>query len=57
MGVALFALLIISGPLHTLFELKENLTAAMVFEMILISLVPLAVTEIIKLVKSLKRGK
>lgn len=56
-GVALFTLLIISGPLHTLFELKENLTAAMVFEMILLSLVPLAVTEIIKLVKSLKRGK
>lgn len=55
-GVAIFTLLIISGPLHTVFMLKENLTVAMVFEMILLSLIPLAVTEIIKLVKSLKRG-
>ncbi|MBE6760663.1 MAG: cation-transporting P-type ATPase [Ruminococcaceae bacterium] len=57
LGVALFTLFIISGPLHTVFMLKENLTAAMVFEMILLSLVPLAVTEIIKFAKSLKRGK
>lgn len=56
-GVAIFTLLIISGPLHTLFMLKENLTTAMVFEMILLSLIPLAVTEVIKFVKSLKRGK
>ena len=56
-GVAIFTLLIISGPLHTLFMLKENLTTAMVFKMILLSLIPLAVTEVIKFVKSLKRGK
>ena len=57
-GVAVLTLLIISGPLHTVFMLKENLTTAMVFEMILLSLIPLAVTEVIKLVKDylLKRG-
>ncbi len=55
-SVAIFTLLLISGPLHTVFMLKENLTTAMVFEMILLSLIPLAVTEAVKLVKALKRG-
>jgi Ca2+-transporting ATPase len=54
LGVAIFTLLIISGPLHTVFMLKENLTTAIVFELILFSLIPLAVSEVVKL---LKRGK
>ena len=54
-GVALFTLLIISGPLHTVFMLKESLTVAMVLEMILLSLVPLAVTEAIKLAKQMRK--
>lgn len=54
-GVAIFTLLIISGPLHIVFELKESLTVAMVFEMILLSLVPLAVSEVIKLVKQMRK--
>ena len=54
LGVAIFTLLIISGPLHTVFMLKENLTTAIVFELILFSLIPLAVSEAVKL---LKRGK
>ena len=58
-GVALFTLLIISGPLHEVFMLKESLTGAMVLEMILLSLVPLAVIEAMKFVKVFlaKRGK
>lgn len=58
-GVALFTLLIISGPLHEVFMLKESLTGAMVLEMILLSLVPLAVIEAMKFAKVFlaKRGK
>ncbi|MBQ9920396.1 MAG: cation-transporting P-type ATPase, partial [Clostridia bacterium] len=57
--VAVFTLLIISGPLHTIFMLKENLTTAMVFELILFSIIPLAATEAVKFFKGflLKRGK
>ena len=54
-GVAILTLLIISGPLHTVFMLKENLTGAMVLEMILLSLIPLLVTEIVKLVKQTRK--
>ena len=59
LGVAIFTLLIISGPLHTVFMLKENLTTAIVFELILFSLIPLAVSEAVKFLKAylLKRGK
>lgn len=56
LGVAILTLVIISGPLHTVFSL-EKLTGTMVFEMILLSLIPFAVTEIIKLVKGFKAKK
>ena len=59
LGVAIFTLLLISGPLHTVFMLKENLTVAMVLEMILLSLIPFVATEIVKFTKDFlsKRGK
>ena len=57
LGVAIFTLLLISGPLHTIFELGM-LTGTNVLEIILLSIVPLAVTEVIKAVRffSAKRG-
>lgn len=57
LGVAIFTLLLISGPLHTVFDL-EKLNATMVLEIILLSIIPFAITEIIKLVRSItaKRG-
>ena len=54
-GIALFTLIVISGPLHTVFMLKESLNLLMVVEMILLSLVPLAVTEALKLVKQMRK--
>ena len=51
--VAILTLLLISGPLHAVFSL-EKLTSTMVLEIILLSIIPLAVTEIIKLVRDIK---
>jgi len=57
LGVAIATLLLISGPLHTVFSL-EKLTGTMVLEIVLLSIVPLVVTEIVKFAKnySKKRG-
>jgi Ca2+-transporting ATPase len=50
LGVAIFTLLLISGPLHTVFDL-EKLNGTMVLEIILLSIIPFVVTEVIKLVR------
>ena len=58
LGVAVATLLIISGPLHTLFDL-EMLNSTMVIEIILLSAIPLVVTEIIKFTRVIlaKKGE
>lgn len=57
LGVAIFTLLIISGPLHTIFDLGM-LNSTMVLEIILLSLIPFVVTEVIKFTRTImvKRG-
>ena len=58
LALSVLTLIIILGPLHTIFSLSE-FASSMVLKTVLLSLIPLAVSEIIKLVKHLlvKRGE